>query len=208
MKILALDVDGVLLDPNRGGVGHWSSELERRHEITRTQLRSTFFAPYWEDIVNGRRRIEDALSEALELIGSEVDCEAVLSCWFETDFVPVDAVIALANFAAECGIPVVLATNQEHRRAAFLRERLGKLFPIHDVIYSAELGYQKHEKAFFEGASRRLGFRTDELDGACFVDDLLLNVETALAAGWTGVHADAGGEWRRTVELLIEGFHP
>jgi putative hydrolase of the HAD superfamily len=203
MRTLALDVDGVLLDASRGGAGHWSVELERRHSITRAELRDAFFLRCWDDVVNGRRAIEDGLAEALEMIGSPVDCEDVLSCWFEADFVPVDSVVALGRRAADGGMRVVLATNQEHRRAAFLRERLGALLSIDDVIYSAEVGHQKHERAFFERASERLGFRPDQRDQVVFVDDLLLNVETALAAGWCGVHASDDNGWLHEVERLL-----
>ena len=203
MRILALDVDGVLLDSGRGGEGHWSEELERQHGITRAQLRDAFFVPYWDDVVNGRLAIEDGLATALDVIGSTVDAEIVLSCWFEADFVPVDSVIALANRAAERGVRVVLATNQEHRRATFLSERLGKLLPIDALIYSADVGHQKHEPAFFERASNNLRLRDDQRNDVVFVDDLLLNVETAVAAGWRGVHAAEGTAWHQTVEDLI-----
>jgi putative hydrolase of the HAD superfamily len=159
MRILALDVDGVLLDSNRGGAGPWSNELERRYGITHAQLRDSFFARCWNDIVNGRRKIEDGLTEALEIIGVPVDCESVLSCWFEADFVPVESAINLANGIAELGARIVLATNQEHRRAAFLHERLGELVPIDDVIYSADLGVQKHERPSSNRLRVVLGFR-------------------------------------------------
>ena len=86
MFTLALDVDGVLLDSDRGGAGHWSVELERKYGVSRAQLREHFFVPCWDDVVNGRRPI---------CIGH--------------------------------GIRVVLATNQENRRAAYLGEHLGKL---------------------------------------------------------------------------------
>jgi putative hydrolase of the HAD superfamily len=204
MRILALDVDGVLLDSDRGGAGHWSGELERRHGITPTQLREAFFDRYWDDIVNGRRAIEDGLAEALEAIGTSIGCESVLSCWFEADFVPVNSAIALANRVAQSGARLVLATNQEHRRAAFLRQRLGELLPIDAVLYSADLGHQKHEPAFFEVASRRLGLSTNQGDRVVFVDDLLLNVETAAAAGWNAVLATEFADWHQTVEVLIQ----
>ena len=55
----------------------------------------------------------------------------------------------------------------EHRRASFLRERLGAMMPIDDVLYSADLGVQKHEAAFFELASARLGVATDQRATSC-----------------------------------------
>jgi FMN phosphatase YigB (HAD superfamily) len=137
MLVLALDVDGVLLDPDRGDAGHWTVEMERSFEITRSQFRASFFM--------------------------------------------------------RSGCRVVLATNQEHRRAAFLRERLGALMPIDDVLYSADLGSQKHEAAFFERASERLGLGAGRRGDVVFVDDLEHNVDQARAAGWCAVHAPPGG---------------
>jgi putative hydrolase of the HAD superfamily len=209
MLILVLDVDGVLLDSNRGGAGHWSSELELHHGITRSQLQDAFFTRYWDDIVNGRREIEEGLREALKRLGTSVDCETVLSCWFEADFFPVESAIALAKRAAAAGVNVVLATNQEHRRAVFLRERLGMLMPIDDVLYSADLGHQKHERAFFEKASGRLGLRRGEGERVVFVDDLFVNVEMAEAAGWRGVHASDDNDWVAQVQrMLFESNSP
>ena len=73
---LALDVDGVLLDPDRAGAGHWTTELERRHGITREQLQETFFDTYWSEILVGRRALEPALAASLTAIGSAADVEA------------------------------------------------------------------------------------------------------------------------------------
>ena len=58
---LALDVDGVLLDPDRNGAGHWTNELTARFGIERAQLRESFFMNSWDDVVNGRRSVEDGL---------------------------------------------------------------------------------------------------------------------------------------------------
>ena len=154
----------------------------------------------WDDVINGRVTIETAMSEALRLIGSDVEVDDVLDCWFESDFAVRPTAIELANRAADRGCRVVLATNQEHRRAAFLRERLGALFTIDDVIYSADLGHQKHEPAFFELATERLG--TDPSD-VVFVDDVLHNVEQAHAAGWHAVHAPPGRVWEPAVADLL-----
>ena len=85
MLTLALDVDGVLLDPDRNGDGPWTNELMARFGIERVQLRESFFMNSWDDVVNGRRSVEDGLGEALALIGTTVDVESVLSCWFDAD---------------------------------------------------------------------------------------------------------------------------
>ncbi len=200
---LALDVDGVLLDPDRGGSGDWTNELTARFGITRLQLREAFFMQVWEDVINGRRPIESALAESLGVIGTDADVEDVLDCWFEADFVVFDDAVAFARRACERGVRVVLATNQEHRRAEYLRSRLGAAIELSDVIYSADLGCQKHEPTFFELASNRLGVEPDRRTSVVFVDDVGHNVETARGAGWRAVHAAPGTSWIAEADELL-----
>jgi putative hydrolase of the HAD superfamily len=153
---LVLDVDGVLLDAERGGDGHWASELHRRFGIDRAQLGETFFATCWDDIVTGRRPVEPALAEALAAIGTPATVDDVLACWFDADFVPLPATVDLARRAAAAGVGVAVGTNQERRRADHLREQLGTLFPLSKLIASAELGHRKPEPEFFRATDALL----------------------------------------------------
>ena len=200
---LALDVDGVLLDPDRNGDGHWTNELTTQFGIERAQLRESFFMQSWDDVVNGRRTVEDGLGEALARIGTTVDVESVLSCWFDADYAPIEETFDLAQRAAAAGCQVVLATNQEHRRAAYLNRRIGAAIPLKRVIYSADLGCQKHDPRFFEIASERLGVNLDERTSVVFVDDVTHNVEVARSSGWRAVHASADQPWRHEVAELL-----
>jgi putative hydrolase of the HAD superfamily len=203
MLTLALDVDGVLLDSDRNGDGHWTNELTARFGIERAQLRKSFFMNSWDDVVNGRRSVEDGLGEALALIGATVDVDSVLSCWFDADYAPIEETFVLARRAAAAGCRVVLATNQEHRRAAYLRRRIEAAVPLDDVIYSADVGCHKHDPRFFEVASDRLGVNLDERASIVFVDDVMNNVEVARSAGWRAVHASADQPWRHDVAGLL-----
>lgn len=110
MLTLALDVDGVLLDPERNGDGNWTNELTARFGIERAQLREAFFMSSWDDVINGRRSIEDGLGEALIEIGTTVDVESVLSCWFDADYVPIDAIRPRPQ--SSCGRAPGRARNQ------------------------------------------------------------------------------------------------
>jgi putative hydrolase of the HAD superfamily len=206
MRILALDVDGVLLDPERHGAGHWTVEMERSFGLTRLQFREAFFMRAWDDVVNGRQSVEAGVADALAQLSAEVDVEEFLRVWFEADFAVIDEAIELARRVSDAGWRVVLATNQEHRRAAFLRERLGARMPIDDVLYSADLGVQKHDGVFFELASARLGVDVEDRCDVVFVDDVEHNVARARSAGWTAVHAapDApAGVWIAEVDGLL-----
>jgi len=143
------------------------------------------------------------VEEALSIIGADVAVEDFLPVWFEADFMPIAGAIALAGRAHDAGCRVVLATNQEHRRAGFLRLRLGAMMSIDDVLYSADLGVQKHEAAFFELASARLGLGADQRSNVVFVDDVEHNVMQARAAGWQAVHAARGVDWIPEAERLL-----
>ncbi len=199
-RLLALDVDGVLLDPDRGGDGHWTNELQRRHDITRDQLREHFFTRHWDDVVNGRQPLEGALDAALDEIGSRCSAADVIDCWHAADFVVIDDAVDLARRAVGAGVPVVLATNQSHERAAHLHAALGERFPIADVWYSAEFGVQKHDARFFELARGRVHPATDIV----FVDDTPVNVERAAESGWHAIHADGSTSWTDTVAALLD----
>jgi putative hydrolase of the HAD superfamily len=203
MPTLALDVDGVLLDPDRNGDGHWTTELTARFGIERAQLRESFFMQSWDDVVNGRRTVEDGLGEALARIGTTVDVESVLACWFDADYAPIEETFTLARRAAAAGCRVVLATNQEHRRAAYLHRRIGAAVPLERAIYSADVGCQKHDPRFFETASDLLGLHPDQRATVVFVDDVVNNVEIARASGWRAIHASAGQPWRHEVAELL-----
>ena len=111
MSTLALDVDGVLPDPDRGGDGHWTNDLEHQHGLTRPQLRDSLFMRSWDDVVNRRPPIEDALTEALHHIGSSTPVENRPSCWFDADYVPFKAPDAPSHTVSARG-PSSSATEQ------------------------------------------------------------------------------------------------
>lgn len=194
MNVLALDIDGVLLDPGRHGLGPWQSELASRFGVDADRLRAAFFEPAWPDVVVGRRAIEPALAAALDDLGWAVTVDQLLACWFEADLaVEREVVEAARSWAAE-GARLVLVTNQEHRRASFLSHRLGAFLPISAMAYSAALGLLKSDPAFYPAASRTLGLQRD--DTVVFVDDTADNVEAARRYGWSAVHFDKDGDWR------------
>ncbi len=204
MLTLALDVDGVLLDIDRGGRGPWTNELKAQFGIEPALLHEAFFRRNWTDIIVGRRSVEDGLAEALAQIGTTTDVESVLACWFDADYVPIAETFELAQRATQAGCRVVLATNQEHRRAAYLHQRVGASFPIDRVIYSAEVGYQKHDPTFFAIATELLGVDPSDCSNIVFVDDIAQNVDVARSSGWRAVHAAPGHPWHSDVAALLE----
>lgn len=110
-----------------------------------------------------------------------------------------ERVVEWANEWAERGVPIVLASNQEHRRAGYLLKNLRAIVPVAELIYSAELGFAKPQPQFYVAANYALS-NTVGNARVIFLDDATENVEAARFIGWTGVHFDASGAWIPVVE--------
>jgi putative hydrolase of the HAD superfamily len=199
--VVALDVDGVLLDPERGGRGAWQLALADRFGLDPSALDRFFFKRWWPDVVVGRISIEEALGKAIAEGSWPVSVDALLECWFEADFWPCTEIIAAARSWSERGARLALVTNQEHRRAAYVRARLGELFPVDQMIYSAAVGHVKSEPEFFAVATRMFG-GADGGPPIVFVDDTVMNVEAARRAGWIAVHFEVGS-WPGRMETAL-----
>lgn len=198
-RVLALDVDGVLIDPDRGGRGRWHTAVHDRFGVSPTQLSEGFFQVYWHDIVVGRQPVESALAAAISDNEWPFDVETFLQVWFETDFDLDDRVVDWAADWAERGCRIVLATDQEHRRATFLRRHLGERLLIDAVCYSADLGAPKRDPDFFRRAGETFGI---EAGSVVFVDDGADQCRAATEAGWRSVQMTDVGCLERVDELL------
>jgi putative hydrolase of the HAD superfamily len=203
--ILVLDVDGVILDSERGGKGRWQSVLREKHAVDPSLLDEVFFQRAWSDVIVGREPIEPALARALRELDWKIDVETVLSCWFEADFeVNHEVVRAVNGWTTAFGIRMALATNQEARRARFLEMRLGPLLPFAGIVFSGALGFLKNDMAFYPAAERWLGIDASR-DRIVFVDDSQQNVEAARRQGWEGVHFDKQGDWHSQIDSALCG---
>jgi len=201
--LLALDVDGVILDPQRGGRGRWQIAFGERFGVDAGRLDDTLFATAWLDVITGKRPVESALHEALQELGWGMGVDAALQCWFEEDFVTAPAVVAWAAAWSQRGIPLALVSNQEPRRARFILDRLAPLLPIGGVAFSGDVGVVKNDPAFYDRAERRLG-AVGLGRSVVFLDDTPSNVETAARHGWTAIHFAKDKDWQREVAAALQ----
>src|SRR5580698_4183043 len=147
--LLALDVDGVLLDAGRDGRGSWQVSFGERFDVDPRRLNDTLFAAPWPDVVTGRRPVEAVLAEALASLGWDMGVEAALQCWFDEDFVVDPEVVAAARQWSEHGVPLALVSNQEPRRARYLEQRLAPLLPPFATAFSGDVGAVKGDRGFY-----------------------------------------------------------
>jgi len=181
IQCLMLDVDGVVVHPRPAGGGSWAADIERDLGIRLEDFRARFFVPHWDDVVTGRRPLTDALAACLPELSPDVTPERFVAYWFERDGALDDAVLADCAALRRDGVRVLLATNQEHLRAAHLMTGLALADHVDGIVYSAAIGARKPDRAFYDAAARQSGMAPEAL---LLVDDTSANIDGARRAGW------------------------
>lgn len=185
--VLVLDIDGVVSLAQPGAAAPWFATLERDWGISHDrELAPEFFLqPIFLEVLRGRQDLYVALNEYFVGKNSPVAdrLHEFVAYWFEKDGVIDRAVLAQADaWRARTGGKVFAATNQEHHRAADLRDRLELGRHFDEIIYSAALGVCKPERVFYTNAQARMGVTAAQ--SILFVDDKAVNVDGARMAGW------------------------
>ncbi|MDL2400099.1 HAD family hydrolase [Rhizobium mayense] len=185
MKVLMVDVDGVLVHGRPQDGLHFSTFLEPDLGFSPELLQKEFFKPYWSEIIVGREPMMPRLESVLCRIAPDISVEVLAAYWFKNDSRLDRAFLdALAHYRAD-GIRILLATNQEHMRAKYLMEELGLRAHVDGIFYSAALGHRKPSEAFYALASERAEASPSDI---VFIDDVEENIDSARRFGWQAIH--------------------
>lgn len=183
--VLVLDIDGVVSLAQPGSERPWYATLEQDWGLSHDRdLVPGFFAkPVFMEVLRGRLDLFAALQEYFEGRGMDDRLEEFVAYWFEKDSDIDRGVLEQADaWRARTGGKVYAATNQEHHRIAFLRDRAGLGSHFDEIIYSAALGVCKPDRVFYTNAQARMGVTVAQ--SILFVDDKATNVDGARMAGW------------------------
>jgi len=181
--VLVLDIDGVVSLAQPGGPQPWNADLQRDWGFGSDDLVRDFFRKDWLEVVRGRLDLYVALHEYFEGRGLADRLEEFVAYWFEKDAAIDRELLAMTDaWRQRTGGRVFAATNQEHHRAAYLRDQQGLGAHFDEIIYSAALGVCKPDRVFFTTAQARMGVSVAQ--SILFVDDSTANVDGARMAGW------------------------
>ncbi len=186
-KCLMLDVDGVLIDGRPSDGLRWDSSLADDLGLSSETLGRDFFQADWKEIVVGKKELLPTLDLVLKRIAPNISAEELVTYWFEMDSRVVQSVLSDIRAAKGNGLPIYLATNQEHLRANYLMQTLKLNEEVDGIIYSALTGYQKPQLEFFNYAEMATGYRPEDL---LLIDDTIANIDAARASGWMAEHWD------------------
>ena len=181
--VLALDIDGVISLGYPGTPTPWHAALKDDWGFDHEEMARDFFHRDFQEVVRGRLDLYVALHDYLEPKGLADRLEEFVAYWFEKDSMIDRGVLAQADaWRKRTGGRCFAASNQEHHRAAYLRDQLGLGAHFDEIIYSAALGVTKPERVFFTNAQTRMGVTVAQ--SILFVDDSAANVDAARACGW------------------------
>ncbi len=201
MRVLMVDVDGVLVHGRPTDGLPLFTYLERDLGLQPDLLRKEFFQPYWPDIVTGKEPIEARLTAVLAEIAPHLETETLLHYWFVNDSrLDLRLLQDLAELR-ESGVMLYLATNQEHRRAAWLMQEHGLARHFNEIFYSAKLGHKKPDQDFFRLVTGAVGVQPPDI---AFIDDVIENIEGARQFGWKAVHWQHGMLLETAIAALRE----
>ena len=196
MKILMVDVDGVLIPSPPGG---WSRDLQADLGLPQHVLETEFFDIHWAEISVGRASLPARLGPVLERCAPHLTARGLMDYWFRRDAEVDSTFLGQLEPLRASGVALHLATNQEHERAAFLWKTLGLQDHFTAMHYSADVGWAKPDPGFFTTVVARTGYAPADLT---LVDDRPENVAAARQAGWGGLYWDGTGT---LADLLAKG---
>jgi putative hydrolase of the HAD superfamily len=180
-RALVFDVDGVIINGRPADGRRWDVELQRDLGLCPRLLADRFFRLHWRDVVIGHVDLEARLAPILAEIAPDLSFNELVDYWFAND-ARLD--LSLLRDVAHCradGWATVLATNQEHRRAAYIWNTIGLMHHFDAICYSAALGVCKPSPCFFNAVATSIGCEPPQL---LLIDDSASNVEAALSSGW------------------------
>jgi putative hydrolase of the HAD superfamily len=181
-KVLMVDVDGVVIRHPAGL--RWDHHMRADLGLDPEVLQQRFFAIHFQDIVSGRADLHDRLGPVLADIAPQLTSQALADYWFAQDaHLDQSLLNDLAALRAD-GVPMHLATVQEHHRARYLWETLKLKDRFEAIHYAADYGVGKPDPAFFRAVEARTGLTAGDL---LLLDDSPRNVEAARACGWSAV---------------------
>ncbi len=201
IRCIAWDFDGVLNRNVVNGRFVWQDHLEA-FGIDRRAFEEFMFADGFWPIMRGEEDLLHRLQRFYDHVGRRSDPQELLDYWFETDARPCPEMLALMERAAAAGLRQVIATNNEHRRSAYIENEMGFAARVERLFSSGRMGVAKPDPAYFRAIEAELALAPEQI---LFVDDYAENVEAAAACGWQVHHFSEDGHRelaRRLAEIL------
>ncbi|MEM9633853.1 MAG: HAD-IA family hydrolase [Pseudomonadota bacterium] len=185
IKAIAWDFDGVLNRNVVDGRFVWSDTIEEDLGIPAREFQEGVFDSRFIDVIAGKRDLLEHVQCWLDLNDCGIDAGAVLEYWFIKDDLSDPLTGGIMDRLNELGMKQVIATNNEHRRAAYIENKAGYGSRVSSVFAAGRMGLVKPAPEFFVHVSEALRLPPQSI---LLIDDSAANTRAADALGWDTFH--------------------
>lgn len=179
MKVLLLDIDGVLLQPG----DLFSRFYAKQHGLDPSSF-DEFFQGDFRQALKGDADLKAIITKRKDIWKWDKDIDDLIKVWFETETILNKKILSyIDNFNREDFL-ICVASNQEKLRGEYLRE---VVFPgrFDEYYISAEMGVLKPRSEFFQYIMYHLTAKYGYINASeiIYFDDSKENVESAKKLG-------------------------
>ncbi len=143
-KCVIFDADGVVINTGE----QMSSKYVRKFGVD-MKLFDEFFSGVFSDCLTGKADLKAEIMPYLKKWSWNGSLDEFLAWWFDSENCVDNRVIKVIKELKRNNIHVYLATNQEKYRGEYLKAEMGFNDLFDGVFISADIGYKKPEKEFF-----------------------------------------------------------
>lgn len=200
LRHLVLDIGNVICEWNPEAL--IASAFDDPDERARA-MRATIGDPDWLQLDRGTLALDEAVRRAVARSGLDPARIAAVYANLPTSLVAIEDTHVAIREAAAAGVPIYILSNMSTAAWAHLQTSFDVFGLCRGIAVSCEAGAIKPERAIYEALTTRHGL---EPASCVFVDDLAVNVEAAIAAGWQAERLDEperGGALVRSLAARI-----
>jgi FMN phosphatase YigB (HAD superfamily) len=177
-KAIIFDADGVLIKSN----GYFSEHLSKLFNIPVENI-MPFFKEEFQLCLEGKADLRVVVKPWLKKWNWNSGVDNFLHFWFSMEDVVDLEITAYLNILKQKGYKLFMATKNEMYRVEYLKNNVGFGKFLDKIYSSAELGYKKPRKEFYEAMLSDLKLQDIEPKDCLYFDDDEENVESARSLG-------------------------
>jgi putative hydrolase of the HAD superfamily len=182
IKAIVFDADGVVIN----SPDYFSVQYQKAFGVSNETM-LPFFKGKFQDCLVGKADLKEELKPLLNDWNWPGTVDELIEYWFQAEHFIDEKIVNEIEKLRDRGIKCYLGTKQEKYRTEYIRKDMD-FDKIFDKIYSsAEIGFKKPEKHFFEfifdDLNKNKEIKPREI---MFWDDEEINVNSAKELGWQG----------------------
>jgi len=186
-KCILFDADGIIVTSEK-----FSLQYQKEFGVSNDEM-LPFFNGEFQKCLVGKADLKELVEPWLSKWKWRGNVEEFLEFWFKAEHKIDEEVAEIIEKLKKKGVKCFLATNQEKYRTNYMKKEMGFEGLFDYVFSSAEIGFKKPQKDFYEHILRELKEKYDiKIDDIIFFDDSQGHIDEAKKLGmdarlYTGV---------------------